>query len=114
MKRSDRFIVIIRNLFIGSNKYFIIIFYDILLLDDIIYIRKFHDRRRRLFKSLIQRIPDRTDIENRKIIDFSSLDVLELLNKTFSKAITQRWEGFVLKIYNKLYFSYTERSHSSN
>jgi hypothetical protein len=53
MKRSNRFIKIIRNLSVDSNKYFMIIFYDILLLDDIIYIRESYDRRRRLFESLI-------------------------------------------------------------
>jgi DNA ligase 4 len=90
VKRSDRFIGIIRNSFIDSNKYFIIIFYDILLLNDIICIRKFYDKRRRLFKFLIYCISDRTDIGNREIIDFSFFDILKLFIKIFVRIIIRR------------------------
>jgi DNA ligase 4 len=62
MKRSGRFIKTIRDSFIDSNKYFIIIFYDILLLDDTVYIRKFYNKRCYLFKFLIRRISGRADI----------------------------------------------------
>jgi DNA ligase-4 len=89
MKRSGHFIETARNSPVDLNKYFIIIFYDILLLDDTICIREFHDRRRYLFKSLIYCIPDRTDIGSREIIDFSFLDASELFRKVFIRAITR-------------------------
>jgi DNA ligase 4 len=106
MKQSGRFIGIARDLFINSNKYLMIIFYDILLLDDIICIREFYNRRRYLFESLIHSIFSQTDIGNREIIDFSSFDALELLSEVFARAITRRWKGFMLKNYDDLYFSF--------
>jgi DNA ligase-4 len=90
MKRSDRFIKIVRNSPIDSNKYFMIIFYDILLLNDTIYIREFYNRRRRLFKSFIYCISDRADIGSREIIDFSFFDISKLFIKVFVRVITRR------------------------
>jgi DNA ligase-4 len=108
MKRSGRFIRIARNSFIDSNKYFMIIFYNILLLDDIVYIRKSYDRRRRLFESLIYCISNRIDIRNREIIDFSSFNISELLSEVFTRVIIRRWEEFILKNYDNLYFLFKE------
>ncbi len=65
-------------------------FYDIMLLDDTVCLTEPHDRRRHLLKSLIHCVPDRADIRDREVINFSSLDAPELLNKTFARAITQR------------------------
>jgi DNA ligase 4 len=76
MKRSGRFIKIARNLLIDLNEYFIIIFYDILLLNDIICIGEFYYRRRRLLEFLIRRIFDRTNIINYQIINFSFPNIL--------------------------------------
>jgi DNA ligase-4 len=108
MKRSNRFIEIARNSFIDSNEYLIIIFYDILLLNDIIYIRNFYNRRRRLFKFLIHCISDRINIGSREIIDFSSFNIPKLLIEVFIRAITQRWERFILKNYDNPYFLFKE------
>jgi hypothetical protein len=103
VKRSDRLIRIIRNLSIDLNKYLIIIFYDILLLNDIIYIRKFYNKRRRLFKFLIYYISNRINIKNREIIDFLFLDISELLRKIFTRAITRRYKKFILKNKKAIY-----------
>ena len=61
-----------------------IMFYDILLLDDIVCIREPHERRRRLLESLIHCIPGRADIGSREIIDFSSFDASKLLSEAFA------------------------------
>jgi DNA ligase 4 len=49
MKRSNRLIKITRDLPVDSNKHFMIIFFDILLLDDIVYIGESYNKRRQLF-----------------------------------------------------------------
>jgi DNA ligase 4 len=41
-----------------------------------------------------------------EVIDFSSGRASEILREVFAKAITQRWEGFVLKGCDDLYFSF--------
>jgi DNA ligase 4 len=83
-----------------------IMFYDILLLDDIICGLETHGERRRLLQSLVRRIPGRTDIGSREVIEFSSFGAAERLRETFARAITQRWEGFVLKACDGPYFSF--------
>jgi DNA ligase 4 len=45
VKRSDRLIGIARDSFVDSNKHFMIMFFDILLLDDIVCIRELYDKR---------------------------------------------------------------------
>jgi hypothetical protein len=106
VKRSSRFIGTARDSPVDSNKHLMIIFYDILLLDDTVCIREPHDRRRRLLESLIHCISGRADIGSREIIDFSSFDAPELLSEAFARAIARRWEGFVLKGCDDPYFSF--------
>jgi hypothetical protein len=91
------------------------------LLDDDICIREAHDKRRQRPRYLVRCIPDRADIGSRyqagsrdaktvrrsmEVIDFSSGRASEILREVFAKAITQRWEGFVLKGCDDLYFSF--------
>ncbi len=49
VQRSGRFIGTARDSPVDLNEYSMIMFYDILLLDDIVCIRKTHDKRRRFF-----------------------------------------------------------------
>jgi len=97
VKRLGRFIRTARDSPVDLKEHLIIIFYNIILLDDTVCLTEPHNRRRHLLESLIHYISDRADIGDRKIINFSSLDAPELLNKTFTRTITQRWERFVLK-----------------
>ncbi|KFA77702.1 hypothetical protein S40288_10262 [Stachybotrys chartarum IBT 40288] len=106
VKRSGRFLRAAQDSPIESNKNLMIVFYDILVLDDIVYGLAIHDERRKMLESLVRRIPGRSDIASREIIDFSSFDATEQLNETFARAITQRWEGLVLKGCDNPYFSF--------
>jgi DNA ligase 4 len=81
-----------------------IIFFDILLLDDIVYIREPYNKRRQLFQSLIHYISGQADIGTRKIIDFSSYNTPELLSKVLAPVITRRWEKIILKNCDNPYF----------
>jgi DNA ligase 4 len=83
-----------------------IMFFDILLLDDIVSIREPHDKRRQLLQSLVHCIPGQADIGTREIIDFSSYDAPKLLSEALARAIARRWEGIVLKGCNDPYFSF--------
>ncbi|KAH7109337.1 hypothetical protein EDB81DRAFT_769177 [Dactylonectria macrodidyma] len=106
VKRSGRFLGATRDSPVESSEHLMIMFYDILLLDDIVCGLDTHDERRRRLQSLVRRIPGRTDIGSREVIDFSSFDAAERLSDTFAQAITQRWEGFVLKGCDDPYFSF--------
>ncbi|KAH7125058.1 hypothetical protein B0J13DRAFT_647263, partial [Dactylonectria estremocensis] len=106
VKRSGRFLGAARDSPVELSEHLMIMFYDILLLDDIVCGLETHDERRRQLQSLVRRIPGRTDIGSREVINFSSFDAAERLSETFAQAITQRWEGFVLKGCDDTYFSF--------
>lgn len=86
-----------------------IMFYDILLLDGIVCGLRPHDERRQLLQSLVHSIPGRAGIGTRQVIDFSCVDAEEQLRLAFARAITHRWEGFVLKGCESPYFSLSKR-----
>ncbi|KAH7124304.1 hypothetical protein EDB81DRAFT_912433 [Dactylonectria macrodidyma] len=79
VKRSGRFLGAARDSPVESSEHLMIVFYDVLLLDDIVRGLDTHDERRRLLQSLVRRIPGRTDIGSREVIEFSSFDAAERL-----------------------------------
>lgn len=81
-----------------------IVFFDVLLLDDDICLRKPHRERRLLLKDTIKLIPGLADIAEQRIIDFSRSDGHSKLEALFSMGIAERWEGFVLKGCEDPYF----------
>lgn len=106
VRRSGRLLGTARDSPVDSDDHLMIMFYDILLLDDIVCGRESHDIRRQLLESLVWRIPGRADIGFREIVTFSASSAAERLNDAFARAIAQRWEGFVLKGCEDPYFSF--------
>ncbi|KAH7115401.1 ATP dependent DNA ligase domain protein [Dactylonectria estremocensis] len=90
VKRSGRFLGAARDSPVESSEHLMVMFYDILLLDDIVCGLETHDKRRRRLQSLVRRIPGQTNIGSREVIEFSSFDAAERLSETFARAITQR------------------------
>ncbi|KAL4904436.1 hypothetical protein BDW74DRAFT_185689 [Aspergillus multicolor] len=80
------------------------VFFDILVLDENILLRKPHRERRLLLKSTVQVISGVADIAEQRLIDFSRSDSQSKLEKLFSKGIAERWEGFILKGCEDPYF----------
>ena len=81
----------------NTSEHLMIVFYNLLLHDDIFSITNTYDARRQQLDSLIHYIPGRAAISSRENIDFSSRYAPEQLRDAFARAITQRWEGLVLK-----------------
>ncbi|KFA53720.1 hypothetical protein S40293_09645 [Stachybotrys chartarum IBT 40293] len=105
VKRSGHLLGAAQDSPVGSNEHLMIMFYDILLLDDTVCARDSHESRRQMLRSLVRRIPGRADVGFCKIIEFSSLTAADQLSEIFSRAIAQRWEGLVLKGCQDPYFS---------
>jgi DNA ligase 4 len=82
-----------------------IMFYNLLLLDDAVCLRETHDKQHQQLCTLANCITSQVDVTSCKIIDFSSPNALELLGDVFSQAIVQRWEGLVLERCDNPYFS---------
>uniref|UniRef100_A0A8H7NHL9 ATP-dependent DNA ligase family profile domain-containing protein n=1 Tax=Bionectria ochroleuca TaxID=29856 RepID=A0A8H7NHL9_BIOOC len=106
VKRSGRLLGAAQDSPADLSEHLMIMFYDILLLDDTLCVRDSHETRRQLLQSLVRRIPGRADIGSREIVEFSSFTAAEQLSESFARAIAQRWEGLVLKGCDDPYFSF--------
>lgn len=107
VRRSGRFIGTACDPPADTNERLLIMFYDILLVDNHFCAKESHIQRRDILESLVRIIPGQTDVGTREIIKFSSSNAAEQLRKSFSWAISQRWEGFVLKGCDDPYYSFS-------
>lgn len=82
-----------------------IVFFDILLLDDDICLSKPHRLRRLLLRETVKISPGRAEISEQEIIDFSRPDAERRLQLALSRSIAERWEGYVIKACDEPYFS---------
>ncbi|KAJ5181285.1 Nucleic acid-binding OB-fold [Penicillium cf. griseofulvum] len=85
-------------------EHLMIMFFDILLLDNDVCLAKPHRERRLLLQKVVKTILGRADLAHQEVIDFKRVDSYHRLEKTFEKAIAQRWEGYVLKASDEPYF----------
>lgn len=90
-----------------------VIFFDVLVLDDDICLKKPHRERRLLLKRVIEPIDGRAGISEQQVLDFSQPDSPCRLERIFAKAIAQRWEGCVLKGCDDPYFSMFQNGANS-
>ncbi|KAH8691873.1 hypothetical protein BGW36DRAFT_303446 [Talaromyces proteolyticus] len=95
--RGGYFLGTARDLPARDDEHLMIMFYDILLLDHIVCMYEPDIQRRQRLQSLVHCIAGRADIGNRHRIDFSFLTAEKRLQQILARAITQRWEGLVLK-----------------
>ncbi|KAL2788855.1 hypothetical protein BJX66DRAFT_352480 [Aspergillus keveii] len=104
ISRSGTFIGIDSDSPPQPYEHLMMVFFDILLLDDNICLRNPHRERRLLLKNTVQIIPGLVDIADQRVIDFSRPDGQSKLESFFSMGIAERWEGFVLKGCEDPYF----------
>lgn len=81
-----------------------VVFFDILLLDDDACLKMPHRERRLLLQDVIKTIPGRAALAEQEVLDFGRMNSQHRLAVSFSNAITQRWEGYVLKACEEPYF----------
>ena len=82
-----------------------IMFYDVLLLDEEILLKEAHNLRRQRLSTLIHTHEGQAEIGYRQNIKFSSRSAPNQLRNAFADAIKQGWEGFVLKCCDEAYIS---------
>lgn len=90
-----------------------VVFFDLLVLDDDICLKKPHRERRLLLKRVIEPIDGRADISEQQVLDFSQPNSRCHLERIFAKAIAQRWEGCMLKGCDDPYFSMFQKGANS-
>ncbi|KAA8642929.1 ATP dependent DNA ligase domain protein [Aspergillus tanneri] len=86
-------------------EHLMIVFFDILLLDNDVCLRKPHRERRLLLKDVVQVTDGRADISEQRVLDFAHSGSQARLEATFAKAVAERWEGLVLKGCEDPYFN---------
>ena len=96
----------------AADEHLMIMFYDILLLDDDVCMYKSHEERRRLLKRLITQRSGHAEICERQLVDFASHRASEKLQKIFNQCISRNWEGLMLKSSKDPYFSWTRSIRS--
>lgn len=83
-----------------------IMFYDILLLDDNVLISHSHSERRRCLEQIVRPLEGEAGLGERELIDFGAKNAKTRLCTFFAHAIARGWEGLVLKGSNDPYFSW--------
>ncbi|KAL5355649.1 hypothetical protein BJX96DRAFT_170872 [Aspergillus floccosus] len=86
-------------------EHLMIVFFDIMLLDDDICLKKPHRLRRLLLKDIMTVMPSQADIAEQWVLDFSRPDAWIRLESIFARGVAERWEGFVLKGCEDPYFA---------
>ena len=82
-----------------------IVFYDVMLVDDDPVLHRTHRERRRLLEKLVKPIKGRVGLLWQKHVNFSTPDGARLLKQALAQAFVMRWEGLVLKPSDEPYFS---------
>lgn len=85
-------------------EHLMIVFFDVLLLDDHSLLPLPHAARRKLLEQLITPIQGRADLVMQRELDFSQPGAPRNLQEHFAQAIANRWEGLVVKPSDEPYF----------
>jgi DNA ligase 4 len=92
---------------VSFDEQVMIMYYDILLLDQLNCLERPQEERRRTLQHLITTRKGLAGIGVRHVVDFRSKRAPEQLRGLFATCITQRLEGFVLKACKDPYYSFT-------
>lgn len=90
------------------GEHLMIVFFDVLLLDDKVMLTEPHRIRRAHLKGLVTPIEGEAQVVERHMIDFNSSRAKAELVQSFSHAIRMRWEGFVLKGLDDPYYTWKQ------
>ena len=81
-----------------------LMYYDVMLVDDDPVVHRPHEKRRQLLEKLVSPVEGRADIVWQKHVRFDRPTGPEKLKKALALAFVLRWEGLVLKPSNEPYF----------
>jgi DNA ligase-4 len=85
-------------------EHLMIVFFDILLLDEDVCLKEPHRERRLRLQDVVQEIHGRAAISEQEVLDFNQSDSVDRLEVNFAHAISKRWEGCILKACGEPYF----------
>ncbi|KAF2455694.1 hypothetical protein BDY21DRAFT_387001 [Lineolata rhizophorae] len=103
--RAGRFININNDSPPDKSEHLMMIYYDVLMIDDESVMTQPYARRRDRLRQLVKKLHGRSMTSMRAVIDFSEENAQSRLTVQFSRALACRYEGLVLKPLNAPYFS---------
>ena len=86
-------------------EHLMIMYYDVMLIDDDPVVHRPHTRRRKLLERLVSPVKGRADLVWQKHVRFDRPTGPEKLKKALAMAFVLRWEGLVLKPSDEPYFN---------
>jgi DNA ligase-4 len=93
-----------------DSEHLMIVFYDVLLVDDDPVLKKPYSYRRTTMERLVKCIKGTAKLTTRKEIRFASREGPRQLQNLLACAFARQWEGVVLKPMNDPYFRASEKS----
>lgn len=105
VSRSGSFLGVDKDSQPKDHEHLMIIFFDVLIIDDDVTLMKPYEERRRLMNKVLTKIPGRAVTSEWKTIDFSKDRACRALVHEFAASVGLRYEGLVLKPANAAYFS---------
>ncbi|MCJ1395352.1 hypothetical protein MMC18_008236 [Xylographa bjoerkii] len=106
VRRSGYLLGTARDSQVHSWEQLMIVFFDVLLVDDDPVLHQPHRRRRERLMELIDEIPGRASLAQCREINFSRRGAAELLTEALVDAFARRWEGCVLKPADEPYVNF--------
>ncbi|KAI4107035.1 MAG: hypothetical protein LQ339_002731 [Xanthoria mediterranea] len=91
-------------------EHLMMVYYDVMLVDDDVVMNSPHSARRRCLQELVTCGRGLAIVSKQKTVDFSSRGGPERLRTLFATAITHRWEGLVIKPSDEPYFGARQTS----
>ncbi|KAK4169082.1 hypothetical protein QBC43DRAFT_356672 [Cladorrhinum sp. PSN259] len=78
-------------------EHLMIVYFDVLMIDDQSLLSIKHSERFKRLKQLVTVVPGRSDLVRRVLVDFNSRIAASDLRRVFARCITERQEGLVIK-----------------
>ena len=105
VNRSGRMLGVDADSLPDPTDQLMIMFYDVLLLDDVQCLRETYKQRRQRLENLVLCIEGQSDIAWQQNIDFSAHTAKKQLQTLFADGVSKGWEGFVLRQRNVPFFA---------
>jgi DNA ligase-4 len=104
ISRSGSFLGAMQDSLPHEWEHLMIIFFDVLVVDDKPILREGLQTRRRILRELVQSIPGRASRSEWTLVDFKTEDGITDLKQAFARTLAQCQEGLVLKPLHAPYF----------
>lgn len=104
ISRSGSFIGTLQDSLPHEWEHLMIVFFDVLLLDEKPFLRQCLQERRNMLRELVQAKPGRSMRSEWSLLDFKTGDGITDLKETFARNLASRQEGLILKPLHAPYF----------